>query len=102
MLYSVVIRIEFLKVYYYITRKVYTLFHCKTIEKSQSEGRTRWREQGQKKPSGPTRIVYDFARWKLKQVYKKNRDFLVKMSNVNKHSDSEIYYPKKKEKWSGH
>ena len=34
-------------------------FIAKLLRKSPYEGRTRWREQGRKKPSGPARIAYD-------------------------------------------
>ena len=33
-------------------------FIAKLLRKSPYEGRTRWREQGRKKPSGPARIAY--------------------------------------------
>ena len=37
-------------------------FIAKPLRKSPYEGRTRWREQGRKKPSGPARIAYGPAR----------------------------------------
>ena len=37
-------------------------FIAKQLRKSPYEGRTRWREQGRKKPSGPVRIAYGPAR----------------------------------------
>ena len=37
-------------------------FIAKLLRKSPYEGRTRWREQGRKKPSGPARIAYGPAR----------------------------------------
>ena len=37
-------------------------FVVKLLRKSPYEGRTRWREQGRKNPSGPARIAYDLIR----------------------------------------
>ena len=37
-------------------------FIAKLLRKSPYEGRTRWREQGRKKPSGPARIAYGSLR----------------------------------------
>ena len=37
-------------------------FIAKLLRKSPYEGRTRWREQGRKKPSGPARIAYGSSR----------------------------------------
>ena len=37
-------------------------FIAKPLRNSPYEGRTRWREQGRKKPSGPARIAYGPAR----------------------------------------
>ena len=80
-------------------------FIAKLLRKSPYEGRTRWREQGRKKPSGPARIAYGphtgilsiaRARCELKQLCcYVNPDFSVKMSDVSEYSDSEFYYPKK-------
>ena len=42
-------------------------FIAKLLRKSPYEGRTRWREQGREKPSGPARIAYGSLRdanWK--------------------------------------
>ena len=90
----------------------------KLLRKSPYEGRTRWREQGRKKPSGPARIAYGphtgilsiaRARCELKQLCCYiNPDFSVKKSNVSEHY--EFDYPKikkkkrekKKEKRDGH
>ena len=41
-----------------MTRTAPRAFIAKLLRKSPYEGRTRWREQGQKKPSGPARIAY--------------------------------------------
>ena len=79
-------------------------FIAKLLRKSQYEGRTRWREQGRKKPSGPARIAYGphtgilsiaRARCELKQLCcYTNPNFSVKMSDISEHS--EFDYPKKK------
>ena len=79
-------------------------FVAKLLRKSPYEGRTRWREQGRKKPSGPARIAYGphtgilwiaRTRCELKQLCcYGNPDFSVKMSDVSEYSDSEFYYPK--------
>ena len=79
-------------------------FISKLLRKSRYEGRTRWRERGRKKPSGPARIAYGphtgilsiaRARYKLKQLCCYiNPDFSVKMSDLSEHS--EFDYPKKK------
>ena len=81
-------------------------FIAKLLRKSPYEGRTRWREQGRKKPSGPARIAYGphtgilsiaRARCERKQLsYCINPDFSVKMSDISEHS--EFDYPKKKKK----
>ena len=78
-------------------------FIAKLLRKSPYEGRTRWGEQGRKKPSGPARIAYGphtgilsiaRARYELKQLCCYiNPDFSVKMSDVSEHS--EFDYPKK-------
>ena len=67
-------------------------FIAKVLRKSPYEGRTPWREQDLKKPSGPARIAYDphtgilsiaWARCELKQLCCYiNPDFSVKMSNI--------------------
>ena len=74
-------------------------FIAKLLGKSPYEGRTRWREQGRKKPSGPARIAYGphtgilsiaRARCELKQLCCYiNPDFSVKMSDVKEHSKFE-------------
>ena len=79
-------------------------FIARLLIKSPYEGRTRWREQGRKKPSGPARIAYGphtgilsiaRTRCELKQLCCHiNPDFSVKMIDVSEHS--EFYYPKKK------
>ena len=81
-------------------------FIAKLLRKSPYEGRTRWREQGHKKPSGPARIAYGphtetlsiaRARCELKQLCCYiNPDFSVKMSDVSEHSDFDYL---KKKKW---
>ena len=81
-------------------------FIAKLLRKSPYEGRSRWREQGRKKPCGPARIAYGphtgilsiaRTRCELKQLCCHiNPDFLVKMIDVSEHS--EFYYPKKKKK----
>ena len=81
-------------------------FIAKVLRKSPYEGRTRWREQGRKKPSGPARIAHGphtgilstaRARCELKQLCCYiNPDFSVKMSDVSEHS--EFDYPKRKER----
>ena len=77
-------------------------FIAKLLIKSPYEGRTRWRDQGRKKPSGPARITcvphtgilsIARARCELKQLCCYiNPDFAVKMIDISEHSD----YPKKK------
>ena len=72
-------------------------FIAKLLRKSPYEGRTRWREQGRKKPSGPARIAYDphtgilsiaRARCELKQLCCYiNPDVSVKMSDVREQSE---------------
>ena len=67
-------------------------FIAKLLRKSPYEGRTWWREQVRKKPSGPARIAYSphtgilsiaRARSKLKQLCCCiNPDFSVRMSNI--------------------
>ena len=79
-------------------------FIAKLLRKSSYEGRTRWRERGRKKPSGPARIAYGpltgilsivRARCKLNQLCCYiNPDISVKMSDLSEHS--EFDYPKKK------
>ena len=81
-------------------------FIAKLLRKSPYEGRTRWREQGLKKPSGPARIAYGphtgilsivRTRCELKQLCCYiNPNFSVKLSDVSEHS--EFDYPKKKKK----
>ena len=76
------------------------------MRKSLYEGRTRWHEQGRKKPSGPARIVYGphmgilsiaRVRCKLKQLCCYiNPDFSVKKSDVSEHY--EFDYPKIRKK----
>ena len=78
-------------------------FIAKLLRKSPYEGRTRWREQGRKKPSGPARIAYGphtgifsiVLQWKRARDAN-NNNFSVKMSDVSEHS--EFCYPKKKKK----
>ena len=83
-------------------------FIAKLLRKSPYEGRTRWREQGRKKPSGPARIAYGSSRDANELCCDSNPNFSAKMSDVIEHSDSESYFPKKKkkkrkkEKRSGH
>ena len=77
------------------------------IRKSPCEDRTRWREQGRKKPSGPDRIAYGpntgvlsiaRARCELKQLFCYiNPIFSVKVSDVREHSDF-VYAPLQKKK----
>ena len=79
-------------------------FIAKLLRKSSYERRTRWRERGRKKPSGPARIAYGphtgilsiaRGRYKLKQLCCYiNPDFSVKMSDLREHY--EFDYPKKK------
>ena len=79
-------------------------FIAKLLRKFLYEGRTQWRKQGWKKPSGPARIAYGphtgilsmgRARCELKQLCCYiNPDFSVKMSHINEHS--EFDYPEKK------
>ena len=79
-------------------------FNAKLLRKSPYEGRTRWREQGGKKPSSPARIAYGPHTGILSIVRVRcepkhlccyiNPDFSVKMSDISEHS--EFYYPKKK------
>ena len=75
--------------------------------------RTRWREQGRKKPSGPARIACSphtgilsiaRARYELKQLCCYiNPDFSVKISDVSEHFEFDYPpSPKKKEKRGGH
>ena len=77
-------------------------FITKLLRKSPYEGRTRWREQGRKKPSGPAMMAYSphtivRARCELKQLCCYiTLNFSVKMSDVSEHS--EFDYPKKKKK----
>ena len=69
-------------------------FIAKVLRKSLYEGRTWWREQVRKKPSGPARITFGphtgilsiaRARCKLKQLFCYiNPNFAVKMSNIPK------------------
>ena len=94
-------------------------FIAKLLRKSPYEGRTRWREQGRKKPSRPARIAYGphtgilsiaRARCELKQLCCYiNPDFSVKKSDISEHY--EFDHPKiktkkarkkKKEKRCGH
>ena len=81
-------------------------FIAKVLRKSPYEDRTRWREQGRKKPSGPARIAHGphtgilstaRARCELNQLCCYiNPDFSVKMSDVSEHL--EFDYPKRKER----
>ena len=105
--------------HYHMTRTgPASAFIAKQLRKSPYEGRTRWREQGRKKPSGPARIAYGphteilsiaRARCEQKQLCCCiNPDFSVKKSDLSEHY--EFDYPKikkktrekKKEKRDGH
>ena len=93
------------KLHYYMTRTAPRAFISKVLRKSLYEGRTRCREQGRKKPSGPATIaiygphtgISSIARerYKLKQLCCYiNPDFSVKISGVSEHF--EFDYPKQK------
>ena len=73
-------------------------FTAKLLRKSPYEGRTRWREQGRKKPSGPARIAYGSSRDANQLCCYSNPNFSAKMSDISEHSHSEFYFPKKKKK----
>ena len=83
--------------FYHMTRTAPRALSLQNYWESPYEGRTRWREQGRKKPSGPARIAYGphtgilsiaHARCELKQLSCCiNPDCSVKMSNVSEHSE---------------
>ena len=92
-------------------------FIAKLLRKSPYEGRTWWREQVRKKPSGPARIAYGphtgilsilRARSELKQLCCCiNPDFSIKMSNIpnfvtRKKKKKKKKEKRKKEKRGGH
>ena len=87
-------------------------FIAKLLRKSPYEGRTWWREQVRKKPSGPARIAYGphtgilsiaRARSELKQLCCCiNPDFSVKMSNIPNFVKKKKEKKGKKEKRGGH
>ena len=66
-------------------------FRCKTIEKIEYEGRTRWCEQGRKKPSGPAGIVYGPHAGITRKMWTKKNFPNLNISNL-------IYWKKKKKK----
>ena len=43
-------------------------FIAKLLRKSPYEGRTRWREQGRKKPSGPARTPYESKTFNIQKI----------------------------------